>query len=171
MTRKLSCVLASCLLVCALALPAWAQWYPTGVPVATALADQSAAVTAPDGSGGLYVVWQDYRNGGVGNALFDIYAQHILATGAIDPAWTPGGMPVCTLPEAQTKPSILADGAGGAFVTWLDRRGVSHNVAYMTRLTPAGLHPAWPANGVVGRCGIIEPRIIQGSTTNAAPAA
>lgn len=148
MTRKLSCVLAPCLLLCALALPAWAQWYPTGVPVATALADQSAAVTAPDGSGGLYVVWQDYRNGGVGNGLFDIYAQHVLSSGATDPAWAAGGMPVCALPEAQTMPSVLADGAGGAFVTWLDRRGVSHNVAYMTRLTPTGLHPAWPANGV-----------------------
>ena len=82
-----------------------------------------------DGAGGAIVTWQqdirtvlemksDYR---VGEKL-DIYAQHVLASGQVDPAWPADGRALCTAANNQYRPIIIADGAGGAIVAWVDNR-------------------------------------------------
>lgn len=134
-------------LACALAGSASAQWRATGTIAAYGTSGQSRAVTAHDGAGGVYVVWEDLRNNGVSNGQIDLFAQHILASGALDPAWGATGIAVGSGPYDQRAASIIPDGAGGAFVAWTDRRSGSMLAPYMQHLLRTGVDPAWPANG------------------------
>src|SRR5262245_57928113 len=77
-------------------LAAWPHNPGTSLPVCTAAGNQNFVVVASDGTGGAFLAWQDYRNG----ATSDIYAQHVLATGAVTgPA---NGVPVCTAANNQS---------------------------------------------------------------------
>ncbi|MCC6650410.1 MAG: T9SS type A sorting domain-containing protein [Candidatus Eisenbacteria bacterium] len=108
-------------------------WTVTGVRVATGAGAQTAPAVASDGAGGLYVAWEDQRNG---NA--DIYAQHILANGTV--AWAAAGVPLCTSSGEQTSPRIAADGRGGAVVLWDDTRNAPTPASqvYLQRVNAAG---------------------------------
>ena len=100
---------------------------------------------APDGAGGALIVWTvETPDGG------DIYGQHLQPDGSIAPGWGANGLPVCAAPGAQAAPTIAADGAGGAFVTWRDRRSLLGTAVYAQHLTGAGT-PAdgWPVEGIV----------------------
>ena len=55
-----------------------AQWDMNGVPVCIAAEDQTSLSATSDGSGGAIVTWQDTRN-----ITKDIYAQRVLASGAL----------------------------------------------------------------------------------------
>jgi len=107
----------------------------------------TAPVIAPDGAGGAIVAWQDGRAQTSG---IDIYAQHVLATGAVDPAWPANGRALCTAPGQQGRPEIAADGAGGAIVTWTDfRAGVDNADVFAEHILASGaVDSRWPANGV-----------------------
>jgi hypothetical protein len=119
---------------------ALAQWLTDGVPLVTASGFQGAAKMIPDGAGGAIVVWQDDRSG-----QYDIYVQRLDAAGVRQ--WGPAnGLPLCTAAGQQGRPMIVADGAGGAIVTWEDARSGS-NVVYAQRVNGAGM-PQWAANGV-----------------------
>jgi hypothetical protein len=61
-------------------------WPVDGVPVCTAIGDQWSPVLAPDGVGGVYVCWADYR--GIGGP---VYIQHIEASGLPASGWPAGG--------------------------------------------------------------------------------
>jgi hypothetical protein len=74
----------------------------------------------PDGSGGAILVWPDDRNNPT--TARDIYAQHILGSGALDHRWPVAGAALCTASNTQEFPMAVSDGRGGAFVVWLDRR-------------------------------------------------
>ncbi|MCC6651813.1 MAG: hypothetical protein IT348_11745 [Candidatus Eisenbacteria bacterium] len=124
------------------AATAHAQWYPTGAPVVTRANTQNLPAIASDGVGGSYVVWNDFRSGD-----WDLYAQHLLASGYRDPAWPADGALLCAQPGTQSRPCLVADGAGGAFVSWIDRRNGASYQSYLHRLIPAGPDPAWPADG------------------------
>src|SRR5207344_1673422 len=89
--------------------------------------------------------WLDYRSG---LSTPDIYAQRVLASGVVDPAWPADGRAVCTANGEQQNPAIVPDGAGGAFVTWADLRdGISD--IYAQRVLASGVvDPAWPADGL-----------------------
>ena len=58
-------------------------WPVDGLPVCEAAGNQSVPVVTPDGVGGAFVAWSDLRSG----THSDIYAQHVLASGSMDPAW------------------------------------------------------------------------------------
>src|SRR6185295_6109630 len=66
-------------------------------------------------------------------------------TGA--PLWAIDGVPICTLPGGQSFPNPVADGSGGAVVTWVDFRGANRDI-YAQRINAAGV-VQWTANGVV----------------------
>jgi hypothetical protein len=70
---------------------------------------------ASDGAGGAIVAWEDNR-GGVDAP--DLYAQRLDPSGAAQ--WTAAGAPVASGPGHQTQPQLLADDAGGVFITWSD---------------------------------------------------
>jgi hypothetical protein len=121
-------------------------WPLNGVPVCTATALQAMAATISDGAGGALIVWSDGRPG----STSDLYAQHVLASGVVDPAWPADGSPVCLAPNPQMYPVMVSDGAGGAIVAWEDYRssfGISHTIYAQHLLATGTPDPAWPANG------------------------
>jgi hypothetical protein len=120
---------------------AYAQWQPSGFPVCTAVHDQLPATLAPDGSGGAFITWSDYRTGVFG----DIYAQRLNAFGL--PQWTANGVAVCTAADDQSAPVVVPDAGTGAIIVWYDKRNGVDTDIYAQRLNASGV-PQWTANGV-----------------------
>ncbi len=119
-------------------------WPPNGRALCTAPYDQINPKITSDGAGGAIVTWRDSR----GRASYDIYAQHVLASGVTDPAWPVDGRAMCTAANAQFDPTIVGDGAGGAIVTWWDGRNSANFDIYAQHVPSNGaLDPAWPADG------------------------
>ncbi|MBI1799059.1 MAG: hypothetical protein HYR73_05180, partial [Candidatus Eisenbacteria bacterium] len=92
------------------ALAAWPDQPNVNLPVCTAANNQYSPTIVSDGTGGAIVTWYDYRS----RTGSDIYAQHVLASGAVDPAWPADGRALCTAANSQQYPTIITDGAGGA---------------------------------------------------------
>ena len=115
--------------------------------LARAAGGQFAPVIVSDGSGGAIVAWRDLRSA---VTEFDIYAQHILASGEVDSAWPANGTALCEIAGRQDNQAVASDGAGGAFVTWMDARpGASVADIYAQHVLASGLvDPRWPANGL-----------------------
>jgi hypothetical protein len=104
----------------------FAMWQPfDGVPVCTAAGNQVNPRAAYDTTGGVIVVWEDYRIR-QGEQRSKIYAQRFLVpTGEIDPVWKvmdPTGILVCAHDgRAAERPRISGTGEG-AFISWVDHR-------------------------------------------------
>lgn len=87
-----------------------------------------------DGTGGALAVWDDGRS-------LDVYAQHIVVTGIVDPAWPPSGRGVSTaLGNQNASGAAIQDGSGGLIVTWSDNRtgGPFGNDVYAQRVQSNG---------------------------------
>lgn len=149
--RPLRIVVMISLAPLAAAQPASAEWPPFGRAVCTAPDAQTHAAITSDGAGGAIITWQDDREG-----VSNIFAQHVLASGAVDPAWPGDGRALLTdrailvgADDGQISPAIVADGAGGAIVSWQDLRGdVDDFDIYAQHILATGeVDPAWPANG------------------------
>jgi len=140
-------VVAVCL--AASAQPSYAQWPVDGVPLCGAVGDQYVPTIATDGAGGAIVTWLDHRS----SSNYMIYAQHVLASGAVDPAWTAAngnanGTPLCTRAVNNLRsPQVVADGTGGAIVTWEDIRPPGGPHIYAQRVSADGL-VQWATDGV-----------------------
>jgi hypothetical protein len=117
---------------------AFATWLLDGTPVCTATQDQQLPQIAQDGTGGVIIAWQDWRNWN-----YDVYAQRMAPGG--DPLWTIDGVAVGVVLGDQVLPWIASDGAGGALIVWADA-DLSGVIAQ--RLSPGG-NPSWPQNGVL----------------------
>jgi hypothetical protein len=123
---------------------AWPHSPGTNLPICTAAIDQINPKIVSDGAGGAIVTWRDYRSG----ADYDIYAQHVLASGAVDGGWPADGRALCTAANHQVSPTIISDGAGGAIITWYDFRSGSHYDIYAQHVLASGaVDGAWPADG------------------------
>ncbi|MCC6349545.1 MAG: T9SS type A sorting domain-containing protein [Candidatus Eisenbacteria bacterium] len=118
-------------------------WPTDGRALCTAANDQFYQQIVADGAGGAIVTWQDYRSG----TNFAIYAQHVLASGAVEPAWPADGRALCTAANNQYSPTIVADGAGGAIVTWVDYRSGNYDIYAQHVLTSGAVDGAWPTDG------------------------
>lgn len=103
---------------------------------------------APDGAGGLYVVWEDWRGSLSGYTDADVYAQHVRADGTLSPGWPASGLPVAVLPGVtQQVVTLCENGAGGVYLAWEDYRDGYARV-YGQHLAPDGSpYPGWPAGG------------------------
>lgn len=136
------------------------RWPLNGLPVSVADGPQEFPVIVADGSGGALFAWYDLR---AGATSFDIYAHHVLGSGAVDPAWPVNGRDICSNPSDQFNPTIASDGAHGAIVAWDDNRNASfHPFAQHVRATGV-VDPAWPVNGIaVSGAGVQEdfPKIV-----------
>ncbi|MFH1010030.1 MAG: hypothetical protein V1784_02190, partial [bacterium] len=95
-----------------------------------------------DGSGGAIIAWIDGRGGDAG----DIYAQHILSNGTIDPAWPSNGLGVGTGSGGQVQVTACSDGSGGMIIAWQDGRNFQPDI-YISRIQPNGNRP-WGTNGM-----------------------
>ncbi|MDD4856769.1 MAG: FlgD immunoglobulin-like domain containing protein [Candidatus Krumholzibacteria bacterium] len=115
------------------------QWTSDGVPLCTAVSDQTNPVIVSDDAGGAVVAWYDYRDGN-----WDIYAQRVDATGTVQ--WIVDGIPLCMVERDQQYPAIASDGVGGAIVTWLDYRESNYDI-YAQRVNATGT-VQWTTDGV-----------------------
>ena len=107
-------------------------WSPAnGVDVATEVNNQSAPQVAPDGQGGVIIVWQDQRAG-----TFAIYGQRINDQGAAE--WLGAdGMAINNLTDVKTNIDVVSDGALGAILSWRDTREPNGDI-YAQRVTATG---------------------------------
>jgi hypothetical protein len=115
------------------------NWTANGVALCTATGEQSVPAIAADGVGGAIVTWDDYRS-----SDYDIYAQKIAAAGTVQ--WTANGVALCSATGGRYSPTIVADGTGGAIVTWFDQRSGNYDI-YAQRILSGGA-VNWTANGV-----------------------
>ena len=131
---------------------AWAEWPAFGRAISTAPKTQEHPVVAADGAGGAIVVWQDLRD-----SKINVFAQHVLASGELDPRWPLDGRALLGDPAAlataaggQTAPAVVPDGAGGAIVAWQDNRDPLTEIdIYAQHVLASGiLDIKWPANGL-----------------------
>ena len=100
----------------------YAQWSTNPAvnnAICTATGDQQNPQVISDGAGGAIITWWDVRSG-----IADIYAQRVNASGVVQ--WTANGVAICTATNEQYYPQLVSDGAGGAIITWHDRRSGSN---------------------------------------------
>ncbi|KPJ58288.1 MAG: hypothetical protein AMJ46_14410 [Latescibacteria bacterium DG_63] len=117
------------------------SWSPIGIAICEAGGYQYGPEVASDGAGGAIITWRDRRSG----TDFDIYAQRVDASGNV--LWAADGVAICTAAGNQYSPQIDSDGAGGAIVTWEDKRSGSHYDIYVRRVDASG-NLLWAADGV-----------------------
>jgi hypothetical protein len=119
------------------------QWTPNGVLLTNSLPGQARPIIVSNGAAGAIVAWEDVRNGD-----YDIVAQRILASGALDPAWPAAGRVIAPLlPGAQEWPAIAADDSGGAVVAWAQWDGGGRVIRVHHLRATGALDPAWPVSG------------------------
>ena len=116
------------------------QWVANGVALCSAVNDQGDPVISSDGAGGALVVWKDYRS----SLDTDIYAQKVNISGV--PQWTADGVGISASAANEDVPTIMSDGAGGAFVAWVDNRNISPDI-YARRVNAAGF-AMWTYDGI-----------------------
>jgi len=120
------------------------NWPANGTAVTTAPKAQISPVIVADGVGGILVTWSDLRTGNPG---MDLFAEHVLGSGALDPAWPVNGFGVSTALGTQTAQSMIPDGTHGTIVAWTDTRDGTNEI-FAQRVTISGaIFPGWPANG------------------------
>lgn len=124
-------------------------WPANGVPAYIGPVGPGVPGIAPDGTGGLFLAWQDYR---IDYNDQDIYAQRIDGNGVRAAGWPDTAVAVCDMAGDQFDPVLLSDGAGGCFAVWYDGRnrtgpGDDNYDIYAQRIGPDGA-TLWPAGGI-----------------------
>jgi hypothetical protein len=119
-----------------------AAWQVDGIGVSTSTNYETTQSMTPDDAGGMIVTWHAFRAG----TGYDVFAQRISAAG--DPLWTTNGVVISGASRDQASPTIIADGAGGAIITWLDDRNCCFNYDIFAQRIDASGVVQWTANGV-----------------------
>ncbi len=115
-----------------------AEWTANGIIVSQTYCDQGWIELAPDTENGAIITWTDLSGeeppiGG------DIYAQRVLGNGTVGPfSWVSNGTAICKAVNDQVYPKIIPDGAGGAIITWSDKRVNNHDDIYAQRIDADG---------------------------------
>lgn len=108
------------------------QWIPNGTAISIASGTQTRPHICSDGAGGAIITWDDSRSG----SSLDIYAQRIDSSGNVK--WTSNGIAVCTAINNQFSTQICSDEAGGAIITWFDKRNGTFFDIYAERIDSNG---------------------------------
>ena len=134
-------------------------WPANGLAVGATTGRQEFPALVSDGAGGAIIAWDDGRDPATSD---DVYAQHVLSSGAVDPAWPVNGRALCAAPGGQGRVTIAADGAGGAIVAWTDGRVANEfHIFAQHVLASGGVDPAWPVNGRrISDAGVTESRAL-----------
>jgi hypothetical protein len=133
-------------------------WTTDGVAICTAVNDQYFPGIVPDGAGGAIIAWTDERTG------FDVYAQRVDGTGATQ--WTDNGVLLGATIDSLDPTPLVADGAGGAIVTW-DTDPVNLDLAAQ-RVNAAGV-AQWGSGVLVSTAANLQgsPRIVSDGAAGA----
>ena len=122
-------------------------WGDSARPVVVAANDQTDVHVAPDGQGGMIMVWTDPR--AVARST-DIFALRIDHDGQRVPGWPYYGSPVCDAMGPQSQPRVTRDGLGGVWVVWLDQRSEpAGDLRYTHLLGNAAFAPGFTSDGAV----------------------
>ena len=124
----------------------YAQWSGDTTlnnPICTTLDYQINPISVTDASGGAIIAWKDERSTPYGYA---IYIQKIDSNGTIQ--WTNNGIAIVTGLEDNKEPTLIADGAGGAIITWEYRQVNGDFNIYAQRINSNGAK-IWGTNGVL----------------------
>jgi hypothetical protein len=97
---------------------------------------------AVDDSGGVIVCWFDYASQA---SETNVFAQRVDSEGNVK--WDSNGVPICLAPNYQHKPDLVADGKGGAIISWLDSRYSPDNYIFAQQVDWKG-DTCWAANGL-----------------------
>ncbi len=116
-------------------------WDVDGIPISTAVDNQTVPEMIPDGQGGAIILWRDYRSG----TDYDVYAQMVDSNG--DVQWTENGTAVCTATDNQLYAQLVSDNAGGAIITWTDKRTSTDYDIYAQKVNVTG-DVQWTFNGM-----------------------
>jgi hypothetical protein len=117
------------------------EWGPDGICICDEISVYPEIIA--DDSDGDIIIWQDYRSG----SNLDIYAQRINSSGELQ--WEANGVPICNAVGNQSNHKVIADGFGGAIVTWDDQRDGRHDI-YGQRVDNDGsIHSGWALDGVL----------------------
>ena len=123
-------------------------WGANALALCIAAHDQLQPEVISDGAGGAIATWVDNRD-----RSWDIYAQHVLASGTLDPGW--GGLAalvICDAADNQFRPRLVSDGAGGAIITWFDSRSGNYDIYAQHALASGALDPGWGGTGARALC-------------------
>jgi hypothetical protein len=134
------------------------SWTAGGVVVCGGPDAQKDPVAAEDGSGGVVVGWGDHRGDPY---VASLYAARLTSAGLLASGWTANGTFVSdSLGSGSLRRFMVADGAGGALLTW-DRTRYVVEIIGPDTLRYYGSHfmvqhlsgdsapaPGWPAAGV-----------------------
>lgn len=101
---------------------------------------QSGPIISPDGRGGVFLIWEDGRNGDT-----DIYGQELSSAGVA--MWGEAGSPLVAAEGNQWNPVLVPDGAGGFFCAWIDDDMGTKWKLLVQRIDKDG-RPLWGQNGV-----------------------
>jgi len=115
-------------------------WTEEGVPVCTDPYQQAPSYICPDEAGGAIIMWLDRRGGG----NYQLYAQRVDSMGI--PQWDIDGVRLCLSGSEKEEPEMIADGTGGAIITWYESRSANYDI-YAQRIDGSGAL-RWPDSGV-----------------------
>jgi len=115
------------------------QWSSSGITVINTSGNQVNPSIASDGTGGIYVAWQDDFSD-----TSKIYIQHITDEGQVD--WDINGIEICTEKSIQQEVKLISDNNNGVFVVWKDKRNDAADI-YAQHVTISGTR-SWPDSGV-----------------------
>jgi hypothetical protein len=97
-------------------------WANNGTRICNAPSAQEKINNAPDGKGGAFITWQDYRTG----ADYNIYAQHVGPTGISH--WEDNGTVISNANYSQISPQVVQNGTNGAVIVWQDYRNGNYDI-------------------------------------------
>jgi hypothetical protein len=125
------------------AAPSIGDWSAGGVEVCPDIdwARRQPAV-ASDGQGGVYVVWQDWRDRTAAN----LYSQRFGPQGQM--LWQASARPISQQTGDEAMPQALADASGGLFVAWMDFRDPVGRVYVQHLMASGAIIPGWVADGI-----------------------
>ncbi len=105
-------------------------WNADGIPIAALKGKQSEISASSDKNGNIFATWKDRRVDPDGN----IFCQKLNLFG--EALWKKDGMPVIQLSGSQSKPKIVSDETGGAFISWIDESSSAQ--LYVQRIDKEG---------------------------------
>lgn len=130
-----------------------AQWLDGGIAVSSGTTGRFMGPILPDGSGGAYLAWAEYREDSDPSNP-DAYVQHLRMDGTIDPSWPASALRICDVDGRKSPAGLESDGNGGFIVVWSDYRNPPPDSSYAyelyaKRISSAGvIAPGWPAGGL-----------------------
>ena len=109
-------------------------WGSSGLEVCAQSGAQRTPDLVGDGAGGVFIAWQDYRDGN----SYRIFGQHVLADGTVDPRWGTGGSFLDTSAQGAYEPQLVTGGPLGGFLLAFAANTSGGLYVYVTRFTDMG---------------------------------